>query len=60
MYRQGLWGTLVLLADIWAIVSILQSSADTGTKVLWIAVVFFLPLLGVILWYFFGPRTGRA
>jgi len=60
MYRSGLWGLIVLIADIWALVSILQSSADTGTKVLWVVVVVFLPVLGFILWYFIGPKTGRA
>jgi hypothetical protein len=28
--------------------------------VLWIVIVFLLPLLGFILWYFWGPKTGRA
>ena len=37
-YRSGLWGLVVLIADIWAIVNILQSGADTGKKVLWTAV----------------------
>jgi hypothetical protein len=60
MYRGGLWGLIVLIADVWALVNILQSGADTGSKVLWIVLVFFLPVLGFILWYFFGPKTGRA
>lgn len=60
MYRGGLFGLVVLIADIWAIVNIFQSSADTGKKVLWIVIVFLLPLLGFILWYFWGPKTGRA
>ena len=60
MQYPGLLGLLVLIADIWAIVNILQSSADTGRKVLWIVLVFVLPLLGLILWFFLGPRTGRA
>jgi len=60
MYRQSWWGLLVLIADIWAIVSIAQSGADTAKKVLWIAVVIVLPVLGFILWYFLGPRTGRS
>ncbi len=59
MYRGGLWGLIVLIADIWALVNILQSGADTGTKVLWIVLVVFLPVLGFILWYFIGPKTGR-
>jgi len=49
-----------LIADVWAIVNIFQSSTDTGNKVLWIVIVFLLPLLGFILWYFWGPKTSRA
>ena len=60
MFRQSLWGVLVLIADIWAIVNILQSGADTGKKVLWTVVVILLPVLGFILWFFLGPRTGKA
>ena len=60
MYRGGLWGLIVLIADIWALVSILQSGADTGTKVLWVVLVVFLPVLGFILWYFIGPKSGRT
>jgi hypothetical protein len=60
MYRDSLWGVLVLIADIWAIVNIIQSSADTGKKVLWLVIVVLLPVVGFILWYFLGPRTGRT
>lgn len=57
MYRGGIFGLLVLIADVWAIVNIMQSSADTGAKVVWTVVVLVLPLLGFILWYFLGPKT---
>ena len=60
MYRGGLWGLLVLVADVWALINVLQSGADTGTKVLWVVLVIFLPVLGFILWYFIGPKTARA
>ena len=60
MYQGGIFGLIVLIADVWAIVNIFQSSADTGSKVLWIIVVFLLPLLGFVLWYFFGPKTAKA
>jgi hypothetical protein len=52
----GIFGILVLLADIWAILNIFQSTASTGSKALWILLVLVLPLLGVIIWYFAGPR----
>jgi hypothetical protein len=60
MEYRGLWGLLVLVADVWAIVNIFQSSADTGKKVLWTVLVILLPVVGLILWYFLGPRTGKA
>jgi hypothetical protein len=60
MYRGGLWGLLILIADIWAIVNIFQSQADTTRKVLWTVLVLVLPVLGFVLWFFLGPRTGRA
>ena len=60
MYRHSLWGLLVLIADIWAIVNILQSTADTAKKVLWTVLVIVLPVVGFILWYFAGPKTGRS
>jgi hypothetical protein len=59
MYRQGLWGIIVLVADIYAIVNILQSTADTAKKVVWMVLVILLPVVGFILWFFMGPRTGR-
>ena len=59
MQYQGLGGLIVLVADVWAIVNIFQSGADTGKKVLWTVLVIVLPVLGFILWYFLGPKTGK-
>jgi hypothetical protein len=57
---NGLWGLLVLVGDIWAIINIFQSGASNEKKLLWILVVALLPLLGLILWYFLGPRDGKT
>ena len=54
---KGLWGLLVLAADVWAIVKVLQSSESTGSKVVWTLVILLLPVLGFIIWYFAGPKT---
>jgi hypothetical protein len=56
----GILGLLVLIADVWALINIFQSSADTGKKVLWVVIILVLPVLGFILWYFLGPKTGRS
>jgi hypothetical protein len=57
---NGLWGLLVLAGDIWAVINILQSSASDEKQLIWTLVVVLLPLIGLILWYFLGPRDGRA
>lgn len=57
---HSLWGVLILAGDIWAIISILQSSASNEKKLLWTIAVVLLPVLGLILWYFLGPRDGRT
>jgi hypothetical protein len=58
-FGGGLLGLLVLAADIWAIVNVLQSGASTGSKALWVLIIIVLPVLGLIIWLIAGPR-GRA
>lgn len=55
----GIFGLIVLIADVYAIVKIVQSGASTGSKVLWIVVILLLPVLGFILWLLFGPSSRR-
>ena len=52
----GLFGLVLLIADIWAIVKTVQSGASTGAKVFWVVLILILPLLGFILWLIFGPK----
>ncbi len=55
----GILGVLILVGDIWAIINIFQSSVSNEKKLIWTVAVVLLPLLGLILWFFLGPR-GRA
>ena len=52
---SALIGLLILIADIYAIIKIAQSSADTLAKALWIAGVLVFPVVGLIVWYLAGP-----
>jgi hypothetical protein len=54
----GIFGLIVLVADIWAIVSTFQSRATTGKKVLWIVLVLLLPVIGFVVWLLAGPKSG--
>lgn len=58
-FGYGIGGLIVLALDIWAIVSILQSGAPSGTKLLWILVIIVLPLIGLIIWLLAGPGRRR-
>ena len=58
--EYGIFGLLILLFDIYAIVQVLGSGATTGVKVLWTLVILLLPLIGLIAWALAGPRSGRV
>ena len=51
----GIGGLIVLIADIYAIIMILQSPAKNIEKLVWALAVFLLPLIGLVIWYFAGP-----
>jgi hypothetical protein len=55
----GILGLLILVADVWAIIKTVQSSATTGIKVIWIVVILLLPVLGLLIWLLAGPRSAR-
>ena len=56
----NIWGLLILAGDIWAIINIFQSTVSNEKKLLWTLVVVLLPLLGLILWFFLGPRDRKS
>lgn len=57
---SGILGLLILVADVWAIINIFQSSNSTGSKVLWTVLVLLLPVLGLLLWLVVGPKSAAA
>ncbi|UTW08295.1 PLD nuclease N-terminal domain-containing protein [Pseudomonas benzenivorans] len=57
---NGLLGLVILVLDIWAILQVINSGADTGKKVLWVLLILFLPVIGLIIWALAGPRSSAA
>lgn len=55
----GILGLLILILDIWAIISIVRSDSTSGKKVLWVLLIVILPVLGLIIWGIMGPRGNR-
>jgi len=52
----GVLSLIVLALDLWAIFNVASSRADTGRKVLWVLLIAVLPVLGLVIWVFAGPR----
>jgi hypothetical protein len=59
-WGSGLMGLIILIADIYAIIQVLGSGASTGTKLLWVLLILFLPVIGLIIWLLAGPGNRRA
>ena len=53
---HGLIGLIILALDIWAIINVIKSGAGTGAKIIWVLLIIFLPVLGLIIWAIAGPR----
>ncbi|MBU0548900.1 MAG: PLD nuclease N-terminal domain-containing protein [Candidatus Omnitrophica bacterium] len=53
---QGILAVVIFLLDIIAIIDALKSSLETGKKVLWVILIFILPVVGLILYYLVGKK----
>ena len=49
-------GLIILVLDIIAIVDALKSSMDTGKQILWIILIIFLPVVGMVLYFLIGKK----
>ena len=58
--EYGIFGLVVLVADIYAIINIFSSRVSVGAKLLWTLLVLVLPVVGVIIWLLAGPRGNAA
>ena len=57
---EGLLGVLHLIVAVWAIINIVGSGASTVSKVLWTLFVLLFPLIGLIVWFFAGPKSSTS
>jgi uncharacterized membrane protein len=56
----SLVGTVILLLDIFAIVSVLLGNSEVMRKVLWIALILLLPIIGMVLYFLIGRNATDA
>lgn len=56
----SLVGVVILLLDIFAIVSVLLGSSGAMRKVIWIVVILVLPVIGMVLYFLIGRSSADA
>lgn len=56
MYFWIAVAAILLLIDLWAIVSVFRSDKSDASKALWALVIVVLPLVGLAIWGVAGPR----
>ncbi|SNT74938.1 PLD nuclease N-terminal domain-containing protein [Paracoccus seriniphilus] len=57
---EYIFGIIIFVLDVWAIATVINTNETAGTKLLWIVLIAVLPVLGLLIWYFAGPRGNRA
>jgi hypothetical protein len=53
---RGLLGLIVLVLDILAIIEIIKGRTKDTEKILWVVLIIFLPVIGLLLWWFMGRK----
>jgi hypothetical protein len=56
----GVLGFLWLCVVIWAIIQVAGSPGSGLAKLVWILLLLFLPVFGVIIWFLFGPKAPKG
>jgi len=52
----SLWGIIILVLDVLALIDVFRQPWSLGKKILWVAIIWFLPVLGLILYYLLAGR----
>ena len=53
-------GILWTIFTIWGLFNVWTSGEETLSKILWSLAMLIFSVLGVIAWYFFGPKSRTA
>jgi uncharacterized membrane protein YhaH (DUF805 family) len=53
-YFGGIFGLIVFVLDIIAIIDCVQRNMDTNKKILWCLLIILIPIIGMILYFLLG------
>jgi hypothetical protein len=60
MEASPIWiaiAAILVVAELWAVTRVMKSDGKRDSKGLWIIVLIFIPLLGLLAWAFVGPKV---
>ena len=63
METQYIWvasAIILLLVEFWAINSVLKSGGHATSRLMWLAIIIFVPLFGMLAWLIVGPRVHNS
>ena len=56
-FGYGIFGIVLLILDVIAIVNVLKQNRSTISKLIWILLIVFMPVVGLILYYLFARTS---
>ncbi|KAF7553389.1 hypothetical protein G7Z17_g3671 [Cylindrodendrum hubeiense] len=56
----GIIGLIILILDIIVFIEVLKSNRPPASKLLWCLVIFFFPLVGMVIYYLFSNRDSHG
>ncbi len=59
-FLHAIFGLIILVLDVVAIVSVLGGTSSGGRKLLWVLIILFFPVIGVILYFLIGQSPRDA
>ncbi|PZO67466.1 MAG: hypothetical protein DI498_03850 [Paracoccus denitrificans] len=57
---KWLFGVIIFVLDVWAIASVINTDRPMSTKIIWIVIIAVLPVVGLIAWWFVGPKANYS
>jgi hypothetical protein len=60
MMTSSLLGAIILILDLWAIISVLMGRSSIERKILWVVVILLLPVMGLVLYVLIGRQPSDA
>ncbi|MDR9751849.1 PLD nuclease N-terminal domain-containing protein [Pseudomonas sp. SZMC_28357] len=59
MHIETIWivlAAILLVIELWAINRVRKAEGKSSNKLVWMVVIVFVPLIGLILWAIAGPK----